>query len=83
MYVGTHGFLDHCPDNLQEMVIDRLESLNFKTEIRKFDPTLIATVPGLFTNEQEITTYKQIVESWVFAQNMSPGACPQDHDGES
>jgi FkbM family methyltransferase len=71
IYVGCHGFLEHCPDNLQQMIIDRLESLNFKTEVRKFDETLLQTEPGLFTNEAEIAKRKQIMESWVFARNMS------------
>jgi len=71
IYVGCHGFLDHCPDNLQQMIIKRLESLNFKVEINKFDESLIKSEPGLFTNEAEIAIRKEIIESWVFARNMS------------
>jgi FkbM family methyltransferase len=71
IYVGCHGFLEHCPDNLQQMVIERLNSLNFKTEVRQFDPTWIETYPSLYTCEEEIATNKEIIESWVFAQNMS------------
>ena len=71
IYVSCHGFLDHCPDNLQQLVIDRLNALNFKTQVRKFDPKLIDMYPGLFTTPREIATNKEIIESWVFAQNMS------------
>lgn len=71
IYVGCHGFLDHCPDDLQSMVIERLHALNFSTEVRKFDESEISEQPGLYTSPEEIATRKEITESWVYAKNLS------------